>query len=73
MSDPRYLLLKDGTLMIEKTSEKDMGVYECIARSPMGQIKSRSARMEPHKQSFGTFGICWGYSFLDPRGVTLKS
>lgn len=53
MADSRYSVLKDGTLMIERTSERDMGVYECVARSPVGEVKSRSARMEPHKQGLG--------------------
>lgn len=46
MNDSRYSLLKDGTLMIEKTLEDDMGVYECVAKSSLGEAKSRKVRMD---------------------------
>lgn len=55
MTDSRYSVLKDGTLMIERTSERDVGVYECVAKNPMGQVKSRSARMESHQHNLGKY------------------
>jgi peroxidase len=44
-SDPRYSVLKDGTLMIENALLEDVGVYECMAKNPAGDVKSRSAVM----------------------------
>jgi peroxidase len=45
MGDPRYSKLPDGTLMIENILDSDVGVYECMAKSPAGEAMSRSARM----------------------------
>jgi peroxidase len=49
MGDPRYSKLSDGTLMIENTLDSDMGVYECMAKSPAGEAKSRAAKMHHQK------------------------
>jgi hypothetical protein len=49
MGDPRYSKLSDGTLMIENTVDSDMGVYECMAKSPAGEAKSRAAKMHYQK------------------------
>ncbi|XP_021933013.1 peroxidasin isoform X8 [Zootermopsis nevadensis] len=49
MGDPRYSKLADGTLMIENTLDSDMGVYECMAKSPAGEAKSRAAKMHYQK------------------------
>lgn len=35
--------MTDGTLMIENIQDKDLGTYECVARSEMGDVKSRRA------------------------------
>ncbi|KZS18079.1 putative Leucine-rich repeat-containing protein 3 [Daphnia magna] len=45
--DPKYQVLQDGTLMIENASDSDMGSYECMAKSPAGEVKSRSVHMKP--------------------------
>jgi len=45
MGDPRYSKLPDGTLMIENILDSDVGVYECMAKSPAGEAMSRAARM----------------------------
>lgn len=39
--------------MIEKTLDSDMGVYECMAKSPLGEVKSRPARMDKQKPGKG--------------------
>jgi hypothetical protein len=49
MGDPRYSKLSDGTLMIENTLDSDAGVYECMAKSPVGEAKSRAAKMHYQK------------------------
>ncbi|XP_046389952.1 peroxidasin isoform X2 [Ischnura elegans] len=46
LADPRYSTLTDGTLMIENAALEDAGVYECMAKSVAGEVKSRSARMK---------------------------
>ena len=43
--DDRYSILTDGTLMITETQDLDEGVYECMAKNPAGEIKSRAAKM----------------------------
>uniref|UniRef100_A0A646QDL0 Peroxidasin n=1 Tax=Hemiscolopendra marginata TaxID=943146 RepID=A0A646QDL0_9MYRI len=42
----RYNLLNDGTLMIENTQASDQGFYECMAKNPLGEVKSRKAKMQ---------------------------
>jgi peroxidase len=49
MGDPRYSKLSDGTLMIENTLDSDVGVYECMAKNPAGEAKSRAAKMHYQK------------------------
>ncbi|XP_071524649.1 peroxidasin homolog isoform X1 [Panulirus ornatus] len=46
----RYNILTDGTLMIENAQDEDVGYYECMATNPMGEVKSRKAKMAPHEQ-----------------------
>ncbi|KAK8739717.1 hypothetical protein OTU49_003162 [Cherax quadricarinatus] len=46
----RYNILTDGTLMIENTQDDDVGFYECMATNPMGEVKSRKAKMAPEEQ-----------------------
>ncbi|XP_042897805.1 peroxidasin [Parasteatoda tepidariorum] len=41
----RYSILTDGTLMITEAQDLDAGVYECMAKNPAGEIKSRAAKM----------------------------
>ncbi|XP_054710141.1 peroxidasin-like [Uloborus diversus] len=43
--EERYSILSDGTLMITETQDLDAGVYECMAKNPAGEIKSRPAKM----------------------------
>jgi hypothetical protein len=33
--------------MIENATDSDMGSYECMAKSPAGEVKSRSVHMKP--------------------------
>lgn len=51
MEDPRYSVSEDGTLRIAPMSDTDLGVYECMAKSPTGEVKSRSAKMIYNKQN----------------------
>ncbi|KAG8198932.1 hypothetical protein JTE90_015139 [Oedothorax gibbosus] len=43
--DDRYNILTDGTLMITEAQDLDEGVYECMAKNPAGEAKSRAAKM----------------------------
>ncbi|KFM73649.1 Peroxidasin, partial [Stegodyphus mimosarum] len=43
--DERHSILTDGTLMITEAQDLDEGVYECMAKNPAGEIKSRAAKM----------------------------
>ena len=39
--------------MIESTLDEDLGTYECVAKSPLGQIKSRQVRMDKVRTTRG--------------------
>jgi len=43
--NPRYHLLKDGTLKIKDVNADLVGTYECMAQNALGETKSRPARM----------------------------
>lgn len=43
--DKKYKLMDNGTLMIQNTDESDGGFYECLAKNPEGEVRSRPARM----------------------------
>lgn len=43
--DERMQLMKDGSLMIKNAKESDVGIYECMVKSPEGNVTSRPARM----------------------------
>lgn len=55
MHDPRYHLMDDGSLKIDKVDASVIGQYECIAKNALGEKKSRSARVaiqyDEHEQS----------------------
>lgn len=51
MEDARYSVSDDGTLKIDPMSDLDLGVYECMAKSPTGEVKSRGAKMIYNKQN----------------------
>lgn len=42
----RISILGDGTLMIKSVQDDDEGTYECTARNPTGEVKSRIAEMK---------------------------
>ncbi|XP_065572680.1 peroxidasin-like isoform X2 [Artemia franciscana] len=48
--DPRLQILENGTLIIENASSNDFGSYECMAKSPLGEVKSRTVRMSPPQE-----------------------
>jgi hypothetical protein len=78
MGDPRYSKLSDGTLMIENTLDSDVGVYECMAKNPAGEAKSRAAKML-YQKTKGEPYILAVHSFCPPlliavcMAVTLKN
>ncbi|CAG9770577.1 unnamed protein product [Ceutorhynchus assimilis] len=41
----KYKLMDNGSLMIQNTEETDGGFYECLAKNPEGEVRSRPARM----------------------------
>lgn len=43
-----YEVMTNGTLMIHKADEKDVGIFECMAKNPAGEVRSRPARMMLH-------------------------
>ncbi|KAG8520823.1 Peroxidasin-like protein, partial [Galemys pyrenaicus] len=54
--DTRLNLFDDGTLMIRNTRESDQGVYQCMARNSVGEVKTQNAMLRysspPAKPSF---------------------
>ncbi|ALC43349.1 Pxn [Drosophila busckii] len=42
---PRLQILSSGTLRINGVETNDIGIYECIARNEMGEIKSQPVRL----------------------------
>ena len=49
-AEPGYELMTDGTLMVEAPSLDPVGAYACMAKSPMGEAKSRVARLVTSKR-----------------------
>ena len=41
----RYNILQDGTLMIEDARDTDEGVYECVARNQLGEVKAEAVEL----------------------------
>jgi len=41
----RYNILQDGTLMIENARDTDEGVYECVARNQLGEVKAEAVEL----------------------------
>ncbi|XP_060535889.1 peroxidasin isoform X2 [Cylas formicarius] len=46
--DFKYRVMENGSLMVQNTEESDDGYYECLAKNPEGEIRSRPARMIVH-------------------------
>ncbi|XP_060651867.1 LOW QUALITY PROTEIN: peroxidasin [Drosophila nasuta] len=45
---PRMQVLPSGALLINGVESNDIGIYECIARNEMGEIKSQPVRIMVH-------------------------
>lgn len=60
ITNEKYKIMDNGTLVIEDTEEKDGGHYECVAKNPDGQAKSRPARMIVTRYN----SVTQGYSVL---------
>ncbi|XP_049884964.1 peroxidasin [Pectinophora gossypiella] len=41
----RYEIMENGTLMIHEADETDVGVFECMAKNPAGEVRSKPAKM----------------------------
>lgn len=46
--ESHYEVMNNGTLMVHKVDETDIGIFECMAKNPAGNALSRSARMILH-------------------------
>lgn len=42
---PRYEVMDNGTLMVHEADENDVGIFECTARNPAGEARSKPAKM----------------------------
>lgn len=59
--EKKYKLMENGTLIIRNSDDSDMGYYECLAKNPEGEVRSRKARMLVYPQvledqQFGSYG-----------------
>ncbi|XP_026757851.2 peroxidasin [Galleria mellonella] len=45
ISANRYEVMHNGTLMVHDAEESDLGYFECLAKNPAGEARSRPARM----------------------------
>ena len=41
----RYEVMDNGTLMVHNADQNDVGVFECAAKNPAGEVKSKPAKM----------------------------
>ncbi|XP_032526637.1 peroxidasin [Danaus plexippus] len=57
----RYEIMDNGTLMVHHADENDIGVFECSAKNPAGEARSKPARMmlqtKPDNNAFPVFTI----------------
>ncbi|XP_077302328.1 peroxidasin [Arctopsyche grandis] len=51
-SDPKYQILEDGSLKIDNSDESDLGVFECMAKNPLGEVKSNEARIHMQEPAY---------------------
>lgn len=67
MKDEKYSIMENGSLVIKHTDDSDSGHYECMAKNPDGEVKSRPARMilvRPDQQIRGAYGKKYDVGFL---------
>ncbi|XP_041987312.1 peroxidasin [Aricia agestis] len=57
----RYEVLNNGSLMVHEADENDVGVFECTAKNPAGEARSKPARMivqsKPDENGYPVFTI----------------
>lgn len=59
--DRKFKLMDNGTLMVADTDETDDGFYECLAKNPEGEVRSRRARMVVHDGPSEDKGVYGGF------------
>lgn len=45
IDNSRYEVMENGTLMVHNADQNDIGVFECSAKNPAGEVKSKPAKM----------------------------
>ena len=50
-SSSRYQVMEDGTLMIHNTQDADAGVYECVARNSLGEVRANAVHLRQLTQA----------------------
>ncbi|XP_022121552.2 peroxidasin [Pieris rapae] len=48
LESSRYEVMDNGTLMVHEADETDIGIFECMARNPAGEVHSKPAKMLLH-------------------------
>lgn len=48
LESSRYELMDNGTLMVHEADENDIGIFECMAKNPAGEVLSKPAKMLLH-------------------------
>lgn len=51
----RYEVMNNGTLMVHSADETDSGYFECLAKNPMGFVRSKRAKIILQKPLLGKF------------------
>lgn len=68
--ESHYEVMSNGTLMIHKADEKDIGIFECMAKNPAGNARSRPARMMLHAPATETGKIfCFKENMWDTQDI----
>ncbi|XP_063632810.1 peroxidasin [Cydia splendana] len=74
----RYEVQSNGSLMIHNVDETDVGVFECMAKNPSGEARSRPARMmmmihdEPRENEIPVFKIRPKSQVVKKRNIRVR-